>query len=218
MIILQANPWEFGWNQVLTIAGLLTTIIIARSGFQTLEKWRRQKIEEKKIDIALEALAVAYQMEDVFGHIRSTFVYKYELAEVPRVEGETEEQGKARSTYRVHLWRMDQHRSFFEKVSNLQPRFMAAFGHGARAIFQNLQQARSTIVHSARMLAEDRTALKRELREKAENAIWVEQAEYHGTDDVGDKLKEFRQGIEKLCFPVLAREFDPARKTEVFVP
>jgi hypothetical protein len=51
-------PWSFGWTQLLTIIGLLITITIAIGGFRTFERWRKEKLEEKRIDIAIEALAL----------------------------------------------------------------------------------------------------------------------------------------------------------------
>lgn len=53
------DPWTFGWTQLLTIAGFAITIGIAWTGFRTFERWRREKIEEKCIDPAVEALALA---------------------------------------------------------------------------------------------------------------------------------------------------------------
>lgn len=52
-----SDPWTFGWTQLLTIVGFIITICIAVGGFRTFGRWKREKIEEKKIEIAFEALA-----------------------------------------------------------------------------------------------------------------------------------------------------------------
>jgi hypothetical protein len=46
------NPWAFGWTQLLGVSGLLLTAAIGGFGLRTLNKWRREKIEEKKVDLA----------------------------------------------------------------------------------------------------------------------------------------------------------------------
>jgi hypothetical protein len=56
-----ADPWTFGWTQLLTIIGFIITISIAVGGFRTFNRWKREKIEEKRIDIAIEALALVYE-------------------------------------------------------------------------------------------------------------------------------------------------------------
>jgi hypothetical protein len=43
------DPWTFGWTQVLTIVGFAITLAVAVGGFGTFERWRKQKLEEKKI-------------------------------------------------------------------------------------------------------------------------------------------------------------------------
>jgi hypothetical protein len=53
---------------------LALTLGIAFFGFRSFERWKREKIEEKKIDVAVEALAIAYESKYVFDHIRSPFV------------------------------------------------------------------------------------------------------------------------------------------------
>jgi hypothetical protein len=54
------KPWTFGWTQLLTIIGFCITIGIAIGGFRTFGRWKREKIEEKRIDVAIEALALTY--------------------------------------------------------------------------------------------------------------------------------------------------------------
>ena len=59
------DPWAFGWTQVLTLVGFLITIVIAISGFRTFGRWKRERIEERRIDIAFDALSVAAESKIV---------------------------------------------------------------------------------------------------------------------------------------------------------
>jgi len=49
------DPWAFGWTPLLTIVGFFVTIGIAISASEP-SSVEREKIEEKRIDIAIEAL------------------------------------------------------------------------------------------------------------------------------------------------------------------
>ena len=89
-----ADAWTFGWKQLLTIADFAITIGIAWTGFRTFERWRREKIEEKRIDTAVEALALAYESKFVFDNIRSPMSFPYEWKDMPDSFG-TEEQQRA---------------------------------------------------------------------------------------------------------------------------
>jgi hypothetical protein len=44
---------------------------IAFQGLRTFGKWRREKIEEKRIEVAIDALAAAYKSKQIFEHIRA---------------------------------------------------------------------------------------------------------------------------------------------------
>jgi hypothetical protein len=85
-----SDPWAFGWTQVFTILGFLITIGIAFGGFRTLERWKREKIEEKKIDTAIDALALAYESKFIFDNIRSELTCEVEWDDMPGKAGETE--------------------------------------------------------------------------------------------------------------------------------
>ena len=65
------TPWTFGWTQLLTIIGFIITMIIAFGGFRTFGRWKKEKLEEKRIETAIEALALVYESKFVFDHIRT---------------------------------------------------------------------------------------------------------------------------------------------------
>jgi hypothetical protein len=68
------GPWTFGLTQLLTVVGLG----MATLGLRTFGKWQREKIEERRIDLTLEALSLAYGSKAIFGHIRSRVMGEYE--------------------------------------------------------------------------------------------------------------------------------------------
>ncbi|SRR5258706_7982958 len=82
------DPWSFGWTQLFTLIGFVITIVIAVGGFRTFGRWKREKIEEKRIDTALEALALVYEAKFIFESIRSTGSYSYEYESMPAFAGD----------------------------------------------------------------------------------------------------------------------------------
>jgi hypothetical protein len=65
------NPWAFGWTQLLMIAGLVLTGVVSLLGLRTFGKWRRETIEARRIEAAVDALSLAYQTRWIFENIRA---------------------------------------------------------------------------------------------------------------------------------------------------
>jgi hypothetical protein len=83
---MAGDPWAFGWTQLLTIIGLLTTVSIAVGGFRTFGRWKRERLEEAKIEIAFEALAFAYEAQYVVEWLRAPISNEGEWSEMPKIE------------------------------------------------------------------------------------------------------------------------------------
>ncbi len=217
------DPWTFGWNQVLTVIGFLITISIAVSGFRTFARWKREKIEERRIDIAIEALSLAYETTSVFDHIRSPMAYSHEWADMPEQPGEDEARRNNRGAFYATRKRILDHRDFFERVARLQPKFMAVFGSPTSDVFLQLHKARREIEVASEMLArrvdEERFGVPndhatRNLYEQLRADVWAGYAEPMRTaegDRVGRKLAEFTNGIETLCRPVIDKSYGAKR-------
>ena len=63
----------------VALIGVGVTGGIALAGLKTFDRWRPEKLEEKRIDVAIEALAIAFEASIVFNDIRSRImtVHKY---------------------------------------------------------------------------------------------------------------------------------------------
>lgn len=209
-----SNPWEFGWTQLLTIIGFAITSVIAVSGFRTFGRWKREKVEERRIETALDALTLAYQSKDVFRYIRGAMSYGQDWADMPAVPGDAEEARSLRGSYYVVGKRVVQHADFFDRAWKLQPRVMAVFGEEAEEIFKRLHNARATVQVASKTLAFEmplnpvrESEDDRRLRGQLVNDLWGTGT--RGGDRVEDDLRAFRQGIIRLCRPVVDHEFRP---------
>jgi hypothetical protein len=101
---IMANPerWTWGLTELLIVVTQFLTgigLLLAASGLRTFGKWQREKIEERRIDLALEALAIGYESKEIFGRIRSVVTYHGEGTDVPPKPGESDEERKQRERF-----------------------------------------------------------------------------------------------------------------------
>ena len=59
------------------------TLCIAFGSFRTFGRWKREQIEERKLDGALEALSIAYEAQMVFEDIQRPFIGQHEWQNMP---------------------------------------------------------------------------------------------------------------------------------------
>ena len=154
------NPWAFGWTQLLTITRFAITIGIAVGGFRTFGRWKREKIEERRIEVALDALALAYESKFRFERIRSRLLRDSEWVDIDQnLYGEeaslfSKHRDGQRGPYAV-LKRLDNSEEFFERVSKIEPKFMAIFGADTTQIFSILYEAKLKVQTAAEALLEE---------------------------------------------------------------
>lgn len=203
------DPWAFGWTQLLTITGLVLTAVVSFSGLRTFKRWKREKIEEKRLDVALEALSIAYEAQMVFQDVRRRFIHEYEWAGMP-TEGLSQQQIEQRRSLWAIINRFDRHVSFFEKLLVLQPKFMAIFGRETQDIFSKLHQARNTIQAACEVLIfvpNPTTKDEQETNAQMRSDIWDHQHPLAKEPGRVTKLIDgFRDEIEKRCFPLVDHE------------
>lgn len=201
------DPWAFGLNHVLTIMGFIITATIALAGFRSFDKWKREKLEEKRIDIAIEALALAYEANFVFDGIRSPMSYESEWAELKGID-DPDRRFQAGPFFAI-LKRIEYHKDYFDRVWQMQPKFMAVFGKDASSVFTKLHQARRSVEVAASMLL--RSAARNEpyrdydFQKELEKAVWNMGKD---ADDVGDDIKAFVNGVEGHCVPIIVQRYN----------
>ncbi len=207
-----ADPWTFGWSQALTILGFLITIGIAFGGFQTFERWKRQKLEERKIEIAFEALALAHESKFIFENIRGPMSYDIDFESMPVQPNESENDRRSRGAYYAVLKRLQTHNEYFERAIKVLPKCMAAFGVDSENVFRELFSARGYIQRAAQALTWElpivppvRSQEDYELRVQFRHDSWGSPND----DRVETCLRNFREGVEHKCRPTIDREFRP---------
>jgi hypothetical protein len=80
---------------------------IGYQGLRTFDRWRREKIEGKRIDVALDALSTAYKSKYVFEYIRSPLVRSHEFADMPGRDDGKENRKQGEAPYAILKSKMD---------------------------------------------------------------------------------------------------------------
>jgi hypothetical protein len=211
-----SDPWAFGWTQLLTIVGLLLTGGVSAVGLRTFAKWRRETIEGRRIEVAVEALSLTYQSRWVFENMRGPIVYAYEYEEMANHPGENDDERARRGKYFAVLRRIERNSEFFKEVWRVQPRVMALFGAETEAIFREMHEARRQMEVSAGLLfqrfREERGRrptedLEKLRQQQLEDIDWAEASGAENGDRIGAKLSAFREKMEKLCRPIVERGY-----------
>ncbi len=199
--------------QLLTIIGFIITIGIAVGGFRTFSRWKKEQLEERRIETAIDALAIVYESKFVFDNIRSEATFDYEWNDMPDSFGTTEAQRSARAPFYAILKRIERNKDFFERAWKMQVQCTALFGPQVEETFLLIQRARRKVEVSAQMLLRDpEPQLKTEDLENTWNAfradVWPAYgALAKGGDEVGRMLTEFKEKMEALCRPIIDKEY-----------
>jgi hypothetical protein len=169
-------------------------------------------------EVALDALAIAYEARSRFEGIRSRFVQEHEYegidhVEVGNVQYQVGHREAQRSPYAV-LKRLKNNSDCFDKVSDIEPKFMAIFGAETQAYFELLYEATTIVRVSANPLFEDAVIehdpsdqVTRERLRKLRMDVFASKGKFEDEDRVGQKLLEFQARIEELCRPIVDATF-----------
>jgi hypothetical protein len=136
----------------LTLLGFAITIGIAVAGFRTFDRWKKEKIEGKKIEVAFDALAMCYESKHIFENIRSPMSFDYEWKDMPKAAGESDVSWNRRGPFYAVGQGVRANKDFFNRVFTLQQHCMAAFGPEYEGIFMLLHKSRREIEVSSECL------------------------------------------------------------------
>jgi hypothetical protein len=208
----------------VAFVGLVLTAIVAIAGFRSFGRWKREKIEERRIEVALDALAIAYEAKFRFEIIRSRLFLDGEAEEIDQKFGEKTYEAIShreaqKSPYAV-LKRLRRNNGFFERVNAIEPRFMAIFGSDTTKIFQCIYRAQIMVGTAAQALYDegriDHDPTDTDSKQRARqwrSDVYASPGKIEPYDNVGQKVLEFQSGIEKLCRPIVDATFGRRRKT-----
>jgi hypothetical protein len=174
-----------------TIGGSIAILIAAWVGSNTFTNWKRQKLEERKIELAENVLSLSYKIEEAYGQIRFE---SYDATERDQafenmratgaIDDDTSIEERSRLlTPQVTVDRLIARRHLWTELAELTPVAKAIFGAQIADPLTTLRNQRGKIIAAAKGLAalakdyckpQTENALERmdERRDRYERIIW----------------------------------------------
>lgn len=203
-----------------TIIGSIAVIYAAHKGADTFRQWRKQKGEERRMDLAEQILTLAYKLRRAFEHIRSPGMLAGEITEV---EVTLTEEGVIDDdidlalkslfvTAQATLSRSKLYKADFEALLDLMPVAKAIFGDMIAEQLNVFWQQRARVTVGANSYARlarvtpprstEQEERQFERREKIEAIIWSGGGA-DGIDPIAVEIDAAIQLLEAQLLPII---------------
>ena len=182
-------------------ATAVSVVIAAFSFVYGVSAWKREFVGKRRFELAEEVLALAYEIEEIIGSIRSGFVY------VPQ-PNDSGEKDQARSLADSIMERICSKQERFATFQSYKYRFKAMFGDDMGLSFSEIRDVRNEISISVEMLANDYWLPNREHgmdpdeierhrdnKHRHESIIWNRGKD---NDKIGPRVREAVSRIEDI--------------------
>ncbi|MDP6047698.1 MAG: hypothetical protein QGG25_18960 [Phycisphaerae bacterium] len=177
---------------------VLTAVVSSFFGFR---EWRKQLVLKKRHDLAEDVLALFYQCEGLFRHIRNVFGFQGEAADREPWPNETPGQKRDLDMAYVPVARYNENREAFGAIFTLRFRVMAVFGKEAAVPIEGLRMSLSRILAASAALSRIARMEMRSARTKRHEDV------ISGCLDDEDKFHVKILGLvkdmETICLPIL---------------
>lgn len=141
--MMQPESWAGGSASLLTFAAVAFFCALTCVGLYALASQRRMLTKAKRTEIALEALALAFETQFMCDTLRNTFAKDRAWGDA---KAQSRDKHRRASHYSAILKRLDLHNSYFARLWQLQPRYMAEFGVDRAPFFRRPQSALTAIL------------------------------------------------------------------------
>lgn len=198
-----------GWA---TLAGALAVIYAARTGANTFAAWKRQKVEERRMDAAERIMTLAYRMRPAFATARSRGILGGETkaaqdtldANWPDWRQKGIEEQRRITTAQTVLNRLHAYREDWEQIWVLKPIALAHFGKDIEDALHSFWTAYVEVEVSASEMAED-TGHDRAFTVELRRAVFGQDG-----DQVNETIERAVSLLERELLPVIRMHQHPA--------
>jgi hypothetical protein len=152
---------DFAWFSTWTADGvtavgtMLQGIFVGAAtvgGFLAFNNWKREQIGRRKMEVAEEALALMYEVQDAFRLIRSRHISRAEAVTIGEETVADFERGDSLLFYRMPLKRIEKYYELFQRAYSFRPKVRVLLGISASAQLSSLLKVRKDVEDSAEML------------------------------------------------------------------
>ncbi len=186
-------------------------VFVAWKGANVFASWRRQKIEERRIDIAERILVAAYRASRALDGIRNPAMFGGETERAEKklrdddypLDAKPDGQRSRIITSQGILNRISDTQAEWDALFEVMPTAAALFGKDLELAIENIIRQKQYVSVYARAYS-DNNGNDEQFRKKVERAIWqgVAQA-YEEPDEVDVAVAESIAKIEQTLLPVV---------------
>lgn len=214
-----------------TIVGAGAVIYAAHKGADTFKQWRRQKNEERRIELAEQVLTLAYKLRRALEGIRSPAMFGAEMNEVYDelrkngvINDQTPEGHKGiLATAQATLSRSNASKPLWDALLDTMPTAKAVFGDDVERALNEFWTQRNCIIIAAQRYARfihQSTARTKEVQERqfkrlddVEAIIWFGGGE-DGVDAVANLIEAAVKSLEAILLPIIRSDTPFGTKVE----
>lgn len=203
-----------------TVIGALAVIYAAHKGSDTFKQWRRQKNEERRIELAEQVVTLAYKLRRAIQSIRSPVMWG---AEQNAVHDELRNKGLINdqtplghigmlATAQAALSRSDAYKALWDELLDAMPPAKAIFGDQVEKALDEFWAQRHRIIQGAlryadivkRPPARTEEGQEKQLQRQfdVEAIIWSGGGE-DGVDQIANAVQSAVETIEGMLLPII---------------
>jgi hypothetical protein len=190
----------------IDIAQLIVIVFVAIPAFLGLNTWRVQLVGRKKVELAEEALTLAYELQEVIEYARCPLTYVGEGENRERRDQEDESVQHRNDVLYSRVARLSEYAEEFARLRTVGLRFRAYFGEQAQDAITTFAKTRMEIFNAVSMLMtedpEDKYEL--DLRKELKGVVWSHHSEKL-PNEIKERINDAVVEIEGVCRPVLTK-------------
>ena len=206
-----------GWA---TLAGAAAVVYAAHKGSSTFKSWRRQKNEERRIDLAEQVLTLAYKSRRAIEDMRAPGILGVEMSELHaqlREQGVVDDDTPVThkgvlANAQVILSRSNSRKAIWDALLDTLPVAKAIFGSEVEEQLEEFWKQRCRLIAAAHSYAglirwprahsEEATERQYKRQRDIENVIWAGAADDE-VDAVGAKVDAAVANLESWLLPTI---------------
>ena len=191
-----------------TFAGAGAIVVAACFGANTYNRWRRQKLSERKQEEAERILRATYNVRRALSRVRNPMLWAYELSNAEKALKNQnlplglDEQKNKQVTLKLYLLRLESETVNREEFEKSLPMARALFGADLERAMEELLQQFQLVFASASAQSNFNENTELDFRNRIERSLW----EGYPTaveNEVDQKIERTVRVIEDKCLPVL---------------
>jgi hypothetical protein len=208
-----AIDWSATGNWMQAWAGFAqagAVVFVAYKGASAFDMWRRQKIEERRMDAAERSLTLAYRVRRALSSIRHPMMWAAELGSAAKVLVEKGADPKTmgnpamgkRTQAQATLDRVGRFSAEWDEMAAITPIAAALFGSELELTLERLWRQRNVVTSAAEDYADDDGSDPKHSRNVRAD-LWEALGKHKDEDKVAAEITAAVADIEATLLPII---------------